>query len=90
MTSRISQYCKIYETDKHGQLLVKIDRNEAGIPEVRFYAQPEGLGVCSLAVSFTDDDEGWDLAEAAFAKADEAFCIKHTEPIFKMAEDNHD
>lgn len=80
------KFCKLFETETHGQLLVKIDRNEESVPEVRFYASPVGLGVCSLAVSFTDDD-GWDLAEAAFAKADEAFCIKYTEPLFKMAED---
>lgn len=84
----MEKFCKVFETEKHGQIMVKIDRNNESVPEVRFYASPEGLGVCSLAISFTDDDAGCDLAEAAFAKADEEFCIRHTEPIFRMAQES--
>lgn len=47
------------------QVLVKIDSNDNG-PEVRFYTEPPGMGVCSFAAGFSDSDEGWDRAEALF------------------------
>lgn len=80
------KFCKVYETKERGQILVKIEANDEGIPEIRFYAQPPDLGVCSVAVTFSDDDEGWDLVERAFAKADEEFCIKQVKPLFMFAE----
>ena len=83
----MEKFCKLFETDAHGQILVKLDVNDKGVPEVRFYAQPEGLGVCSIAVSFSDDDAGWDLADKAFAKSDADFAVKQLEPIFKMADE---
>ena len=57
------------ETD---QLLVKLDTDDEGNPEVRVYCQPKELGVCSVALSWDDDsDESWNRAEAAFAKIGE-------------------
>ena len=61
---------KLFESAKYGQLLAKIDRSdETGAPELRWYAEPPGLGVCSFALGFSDDDDGWDKAEAAFERA---------------------
>ncbi len=74
-------FCRLFETSTHGQILVKLDRNDEGIPEVRYYMQPPNLGVCSVALSFSDDDEGWDLAENAFAKSDERYCVEKVVPI---------
>lgn len=64
-------FAKIYGTDDD-QVLVKLDEGDEG-PEVRFYFTPAGLGVCSSALVFNDDDAGeaWDKAEAAFANFDE-------------------
>ena len=36
-----------------------------------------GLGVCSTALQFTDDDAGWDRANTAFEKVDEAAGWEH-------------
>jgi hypothetical protein len=64
-------YAKLFDSAGYGQLLVKLDRSPEGdAPEVRFYCSPPGLGVCSMAMGFTDDDNGWDAAEAAFEKVD--------------------
>lgn len=60
-------FAKLFETEEHGQILVKIASNDKG-PEVRFYYKPEGLGVCSIALEFEDIDGGWDLAEKIFEK----------------------
>lgn len=64
-------FAKLYGPDDK-QVLVKLDQGDNG-PEVRFYFNPPGLGVCSTALIFTDDDTGeaWEKAEAAFAKVDE-------------------
>lgn len=58
-------FAKLYETHL-GQILVKADTDEESKPEVRFYFKPENLGVCSMAVSFDDTDEGWDKQESLF------------------------
>lgn len=57
--------------DGKDQVLMKIDTGEEGAPEVRFYCEPEGLGVCSFAIGFEDSDAGWDRAESAFSEIDE-------------------
>lgn len=81
------QFCKVYETEK-GQILVKLDADDDGAPEVRFYAQPEGLGVCSFATKYEDSDEGWDRAESVFAAIDEARAIVMSKPIFLMGDES--
>lgn len=63
-------FAKLYGTDKD-QVLVKQDINEDGCPEIRFYCEPEGLGVCSIAISFKDDENGWDKAEEVFNEVTE-------------------
>lgn len=71
-------FAKTYGSDQE-QILVKIDRNDEGKPEVRFYTEPEGLGVCSLAVVFNDDESGW-------AKAQKTFDEMTQDKAFKMAQ----
>ena len=68
-------FAKLYETAGHGQILVKMDSGDEG-PEIRFFFQPENLGVCSVAIGYEDDDEGWDKAEDAFSNiVDETFSV---------------
>ncbi len=64
-------FAKLY-WDGDKQILVMLDEGDEG-PEVRFFFKPPGLGVCSSALIFTDDDAGnaWEKAEAAFANVDE-------------------
>ena len=70
-------FAKLYETEETGQVLVKIDDGEKG-PEVRYYCVPEGLGVCSMALEFTDDDKGtaWDKADKFFEAMTEENAIE--------------
>ena len=63
-------FAKVYETEKYGQILAKIDladpKDKSGA-EVRFYFQPKGLvGVCSVARFFPDTDDGWDNSDKFF------------------------
>lgn len=60
-------FAKLYG-EGDGQILVKVDSGENGDPEVRFYFQPEDLGVCSFSMHFEDSDDGRDAAEAAFGR----------------------
>lgn len=55
------------------QVLVKLDaQDRIGVPEIRIYFEPPGLGVCSFAISYEDSELGWELAEQAFGRMDEA------------------
>lgn len=63
-------FAKLYDT-KYGQVLVKRDGSPSDEkPEVRFYAEPAGLGVCSMALVYEDDDDGNKQADDVFAKVD--------------------
>lgn len=61
-------FAKLYETDI-GQILVKIDDGDDG-PEVRYFFQPKGLGLCNFSLNWKDDseDDAWDKAESVFEK----------------------
>ena len=61
-------FAKLYDTEV-GQILVKIDDGDDGA-EVRFYFEPEKLGVCSIAITWGQDDKEtqWKKADAAFEK----------------------
>jgi len=60
-------FAKLYNDTQAGQILVVIDSGDSG-PEVKISFEPQGLGVCSTSLEFTDDDEGeaWDKAQRAF------------------------
>ncbi|MFK7088653.1 hypothetical protein AAFM71_07530 [Chromobacterium violaceum] len=77
-------FAKLFEIER-GQILVKLDAGEDGAPEIRFYAQPEGLGVCSVALAYEDSDKGWDAAEQVFEQIDEPKAMTAAAEIFQMA-----
>lgn len=62
-------FAKLYESALYGQILVKRDNsNEKCDPEVRFYFKPPGLGLCSTALTFADNDEGDANADKIFER----------------------
>ncbi len=65
-------FAKLFDIDTIGQVLVKIDASDEGTPEVRVYVEPPDLGVCSFALGWKDNDDGWDKAQACFDAFDEA------------------
>lgn len=65
-----NRFAKLFHFEDIGQVLVKRDSNDDG-PEVRFYFQPEGLGICSVALNFKGSDaEQADAADEGFALTD--------------------
>ena len=83
----MKNFCKVFYTDKYDQILVKIDHAEDGTPEVRFYIQPDNLGVCSIAAKYDSTDDGWDKAEAYFEKIDEPLARANARLILNMIGD---
>lgn len=76
-------FAKLYDTDK-GQIVVMLQSNDEGNPEIRFFVEPPGLGVCSMAFSFDgDDDNTWNAAEASFDKVDEAMAVAAQVQLFE-------
>lgn len=64
-------FAKLFGPD-NDQVLVKLDAHDrTGVPEIRIFFEPPGLGVCSFAVSYEDSEQGWNLAEQAFKRMDE-------------------
>lgn len=77
-------FAKLFESPKYGQILVKLDTDPVDFaPEVRVYVKPKHLGVCSCAIGFQDDDQGWDLAEKALDEADLTLCEGAIKALFR-------
>jgi len=72
----MEKLAKIFETDKVGQILVKVDADENSKPEVRYFFSPKDMGVCSMAVTFDDSDSGWNSADKLFDKTNEEQALK--------------
>lgn len=51
------KHTKIFDSEQHGQIAAQRRQSDNG-PEVRFYWQPEGLGLCEFAIECTDTAEG--------------------------------
>lgn len=60
------KFAKLFDYEDGSQILVKNDDNEKGKPEVRFFFKPNGLGICSTALSFDDSESGCDSADSLF------------------------
>lgn len=75
-------FAKLFDSQK-GQILVKVDSNpDDGHPEVRFYCEPKGLGVSSIAVGFGDSDEGWEVADRFFESVDQSIAEEYACAVF--------
>jgi len=78
-------FAKLFETEEYGQILVKLDASpDEHEPEVRFYVNPPGLGVCSFAAGYPDSDEGWDAAQACFDKCDLEMAVAAAKEVFEQ------
>lgn len=71
-------FAKLYNDTEYGQILIKMDTNDDGEPEIRLYFEPEGFGVCSLAMEYADEPGAnkWDKVEHAFNKLDQEDATK--------------
>jgi len=66
-------FCKLFETEKHGQLLALRGTNDAHEPCVSFKFEPhETLGVCSYELAFNATEEGDASADRLINGLDEA------------------
>lgn len=63
-------FAKLFGTEED-QVLVTVGSAEDGSPEVKFSFQPKGLGVCHIAASYPDTEDGWDKAEQALKEMTE-------------------
>lgn len=77
----MTNFAKIFQVSPYGQILVLLDENDEGEPALKVSVKPEGWGVCSTQISFPDTDEGWENAETAFKRSDEAFAANIAKAI---------
>lgn len=63
-------FAKLFEHKEAGQVLVKKDENDEGFMEIRFFIEPKDLGVCSVAISFTNIETADEACEEVFEGLD--------------------
>jgi hypothetical protein len=59
------KFAKVFEVKRLGQIIIMKKQTEIGAPELRFFFQPEGFGVCEFAIGFNDED----ATESRFSEA---------------------
>lgn len=65
-------FCKVFNSEEFGQILVMKDTREDGCPTVFVKLIPEGFGLCGPDFAFTDndDDVAWENVDKLFDKID--------------------
>lgn len=74
-------FTKTFESEEYGQLCVIAGSNENNDPEIRVYAKPFDMGVCSSALVYDDTDDGWNTRDTEF----DGFTLKQAEAVVKPA-----
>lgn len=72
----MSNFAKMYETER-GQIVAMNDQNSEGYPAIVFFFDPcaDGLGVCQIALGFSNDEDGEKKRNKAFdALTEESVC----------------
>ena len=80
----MSDFAKLFQSEKYGQLVVIMQGSDDGRPELRIFMQPSGYGVCSMGLQYEDSDSGWGKCEANFEKADLAWAERMVQPIHRI------
>ena len=73
----MSEFFKIFKSEKYGQILVINDTNDEGMPSVQIkFNIPSKLGTCSINAAFADSREGFDSASYLFETSTKEKVIK--------------
>ena len=80
----MNRFAKVFERDGQQVVLMAMEDEECA-PVLRFYCQPDGLGVCASSMTFANDDTGWDARDAEFEKCTEDTAYAVLGPVFQMA-----
>lgn len=62
------KFCRSVEVPRYQQIVMIKKQSDEGAPEIRFFFQPDGYGVCQFAIGWQDDEEAEEKAIQAFAK----------------------
>ena len=52
---QFEKFSKLFETERFGQILIKLNENVDGVHAVSVIFQPENLGVCSFYLRFSGE-----------------------------------
>jgi len=72
----MTDFCKIFQSEKYGQILVVNDTNDDYKPsiQVKFNCMAD-YGVCSVDLIFEDNEDGYIKADKAFETMTEQHAI---------------
>lgn len=82
----MKDFAKLFRHPTIGQVLVMRQSGDDG-PELRVFVHPPGLDVCSIALGFSDDDAGYEKADAAMECVDESRAYKMAESVMEQISD---
>lgn len=62
------KFCRTFEVERYQQIVMIKKQSDEGAPEIRFFFQPEGYGVCNFGIGWAEDDDAEQKANEAFKK----------------------
>lgn len=62
------KFCRTFDVPRYQQIVMIKKQSEEGAPEIRFFFQPEGYGVCNFGIGWNDDEDAEKKSEEAFSK----------------------
>lgn len=77
-------FAKLFETERHGQILIMFDSGDKDQPFVEAMIKPKGLGICKYGPSWDNTDEGWELAEEFFKGIDQRVAEKMADALLEL------
>lgn len=82
----MEKFCKLFESEKFGQILVMKDTRDDGAPAVFVKFIPQGMGVCGPDYAFNDDneDDAWDKVDKLFDSITLESCEKIAAEVTMM------
>jgi hypothetical protein len=78
----MERFCKLFDSERYGQLLLMRQESDHDGMEIRCFAQPPGLGVCSVAIGFGDTDAGDGMCDEVFDTIDQAAAERMVKQLF--------
>ena len=62
------KFARVFEVVRYGQIVIMKKQSDEGAPELRFFCQPEGFGVCQFAIGWKDEENAEKNMNDAFER----------------------
>lgn len=82
----MSKFCKVFETVKHGQVLVQLNKGVNEAPMISWSIDVGEFDINGIDVEYPNTSEGWTLASMILEDLNTEMAFRVAEQILKINE----